>query len=50
MAMVVGGLAQALGALGIAFGVVPPAVVPVLGVLAAAAVVAVVREPTIVPD
>lgn len=50
MAMVVGGLAQALGALGIAFGVVPAAVVPVLGVLAAAAVVAVVREPTIVPD
>jgi cation transport ATPase len=44
MAVVVGGLTQALGALGIAFGIVPPAVVPVLGVLAAAAVVSVVRE------
>jgi len=45
MAVVVGGLTQALGALGIAFGIVPPAVVPVLGVLAAAAVVSIVREP-----
>ncbi len=50
VAAVVGGLAQAVGAFGIAFGIAPPAVVPVLGVIAAAAVVAIVREPTIVPD
>jgi Cu+-exporting ATPase len=44
-AIVVGSLAHALGALGLAFGVAPAALVPVLGVLAAAAVVAVVRDP-----
>ena len=43
-AVVVGALAQALGSLAIVFGVAPPAIVPVLGVLAAAAVVAVVRD------
>ncbi|MBX3225629.1 MAG: cation-translocating P-type ATPase, partial [Labilithrix sp.] len=50
VALVVSGLTQALGALGIGFGVAPPAVVPVLGVLAAAAVVSIVREPAVVPD
>jgi hypothetical protein len=44
-AVIVGVLAQALGALGIAFGVAPPALIPVFGVLTAAAVVSVVREP-----
>lgn len=43
-AMVVGALAQGLGALGIVFGVASPVIVPVLGVLTAAAVVAIVRE------
>ena len=43
-AVVVGALAQALGSLGIVFGVAPPAIVPVLGVLTAVAVVAVVRD------
>lgn len=43
--VVVGALSQAAGALGIAFGITPPAIVPVLGVLAAAAAVSIVREP-----
>jgi cation transport ATPase len=43
-ALVVGGLMQALGALGIAFGIAPPAVVPVLGLITAAAVVSLVRD------
>jgi Cu+-exporting ATPase len=45
VAVIVGGLTQALGAIGIAFGVAP-AIVPVLGVLAAVAVVSIVREPS----
>jgi Cu+-exporting ATPase len=49
MAVIVGGITHALGAFGIAFGIAPPAVVPVLGVLAAAAVVSIVREPTMGP-
>jgi cation transport ATPase len=44
-AIVVGALTQALGALGIAFGLAPPTIIPVLGLLAAVAVVSVVREP-----
>lgn len=47
IAVVVGGLGQALGAFGIAFGILPPALVPVLGALAAAGAVAIVREPTL---
>jgi cation transport ATPase len=45
-AALVGGLTHAVGAFGIAFGLAPPVIVPVLGVLAAAAVVSIVREPT----
>lgn len=45
-AALVGALAQALGVFGIAFGVATPAVVPVFGLLAAAAVVSAVREPS----
>jgi P-type E1-E2 ATPase len=44
IAVVVGGIAQAASALAIAFGIAPAAVVPVVGVLATAAVVAVVRD------
>ncbi len=46
-ALIVGAAAQALAALGIAFGVAPPVIAPVLGIVAAAAVLAVVREPTL---
>lgn len=49
-ALAVGGVAQALGALGIAFGIAPAAIVPVLGVLAAAAVASIVREPALAAD
>ena len=42
-AVLIGGLTQALGALTVAFGIAAPALVPVLGVLAAAAVVSVIR-------
>jgi cation transport ATPase len=45
-AIVIGGVVQALGALGLAFGIAPPALLPVLGVVAAAVVVTVVREAT----
>jgi P-type E1-E2 ATPase len=48
-ALVIGGLSQALGALGIAFGVAPPAIVPVLCVLAAGAALSVVREAPVLP-
>lgn len=50
VAVIVGGLTQALGALGIGFGIAPPAVVPVLGVLAAVAVVSIVRAPSVDPE
>lgn len=49
-AVVVGLLVQGLGALGIAFGIVPPAVVPVLGLLGAIGVVSIVREPSAITD
>ena len=45
VAVVIGGITQAASALAIAFGMAPAAVAPVLGFLATAAVVAVVREP-----
>lgn len=45
-AVIVGGLAQAASALGIALGLLPPAVVPVIGVLTAAITVSLVRDPT----
>ncbi len=44
-AVIVGGLAQAASALGIALGLVPPAVIPVVGVLTAAITVSLVRDP-----
>lgn len=45
-AVLVGGGAQAISLLGIAFGIAPPVFAPVMGVLAAACVLAIVREPT----
>jgi cation transport ATPase len=48
-ALVVGLVAQTIGALGIAFGIVAPAALPVLGFLGAALIVAIVRDPA-VPD
>ncbi|AKU94584.1 Lead, cadmium, zinc and mercury transporting ATPase [Labilithrix luteola] len=45
-AILVGGGAQAISLLGIAFGIAPPVFAPVMGVLAAACVLAIVREPT----
>jgi cation transport ATPase len=50
VALVVGFVAQAIGAFGIAFGVMPPSLVPVLAFLAAAAVVSIVRDPAIPSD
>jgi len=49
VAVLVGAAAQAVSLLGIAFGVAPPALSPVTAVLAAAVVVALVREPTTHP-
>lgn len=43
-ACLVGGLAQAAGAVAIAFGVAPPAVIPVVGVAIAAVVLSIARE------
>ncbi len=48
-ALLVGAAAQALASLGIAFGVAPPVIAPVLGIVAAASVLAVVRDPTTLP-
>lgn len=44
-ALVVGALTQAASALGIALGIAPAAIVPVFGVLAAAAAITMVRDP-----
>lgn len=44
-AVVVGALSQAASALVIAFGLAPPAIVPVLGVLATVVVLTIVRDP-----
>lgn len=44
VAIMVGGVAQAASALGIAFGVFPPAIVPVLAVLAVATTMTLVRD------
>jgi Cu+-exporting ATPase len=44
-AVVVGALGQAASALAIAFGLAPPAIVPVLGVLATVVVLTIVRDP-----
>ncbi|HVJ89693.1 MAG TPA: HAD family hydrolase, partial [Labilithrix sp.] len=49
-AVLVGAITQALGALGMVFGIAAPTIVPVLGVLAAVAVVAIVREPSNLAD
>ena len=46
VAVLVGAAAQAVSLLGIAFGVAPPALSPIAAVLAAAVVLAMVREPT----
>jgi Cu+-exporting ATPase len=46
VAVLVGAAAQGVPLLGIAFGVAPPGLAPVAAVLAAAVVVALVREPT----
>ena len=46
-ALVIGGLAQAVGAIGVAFSVAPPALVPVLGVIAAFLVGMDARESTL---
>ena len=48
-AALVAAAAQGLSLLGIAFGVAPPAIAPIAAVLAAAAALAVVREPTTLP-
>jgi P-type Cu+ transporter len=45
VALVVGGITQAAGTMALAFGLAPPVVLPVFGVLAAAAVFGVVRDP-----
>jgi P-type Cu+ transporter len=44
VALVVGGIAQAAGTMALAFGLAPPVVLPVFGVLAAAAVFGVIRD------
>ncbi len=46
VAVLVGAAAQGVSLLGIAFGVAPPALSPIAAVLAAAVVLAMVREPT----
>ncbi len=46
VAVLVGAAAQGVSLLGIAFGVAPPAISPIAAVLAAAIVLALVREPT----
>jgi P-type Cu+ transporter len=48
-AALVAAAAQGLSLLGIAFGVAPPALAPIAAVVAAAAALAVVREPTTLP-
>lgn len=45
-AVLVGGVAQALAALGVAFGIAPPAIAPLLGLASAACAIAVVRDLT----
>lgn len=42
-AVIIGGLTQAFGALGVAFGILPPAVVPVASVVAITAMLSIVR-------
>lgn len=49
-ALVVGAAGQAIASLGIAFGVAPPVIAPVLGIVAAAGALAVVRDPTTLPS
>ncbi|MCL2723578.1 MAG: HAD-IC family P-type ATPase [Polyangiaceae bacterium] len=46
MAFVVGAAAQSISLLGIVFRIAPPVVAPIVSVVAAAAVLAIVREPT----
>ncbi len=48
-ATLVAGAAQGLSLLGIAFGVAPPAIVPIAAVVAAAVALALVREPATLP-
>ena len=48
-AMLVAAAAQGVSLLGIAFGVAPPALAPIAAVVAAAAALAVVREPAVSP-
>jgi P-type E1-E2 ATPase len=45
-AVLIGGAAHALGALGVAFGIMPPTIVPLLGLVGAACAIAVVRDLT----